>query len=141
MISFKRTNQGGAIRTYIVIGVLLAVATIGAARFVQQRGQQVRQEQAIALADSQDQAKSNQPTNNTAVNVPSSESDGTSAAGKGTSNAETTTAADNSQSAQQAGALPTTGPESGVQQIILSALMTGSAVAYFSSRKATRSSL
>ncbi len=137
MISLKRTNQGGAIRTYIVIGVLLAVVTIGSAWFVRQRGQQVRQDQAIALADSQKKdSSSNQTAANTAVNVPADKSSNNS------STSDTNTAGSTTpQAGQQAGELPTTGPESGVQQIIFSALVTGSAVAYFSSRRVARSTL
>jgi hypothetical protein len=140
MISFNRTNQGGAIRTYIVIGVLLAVVTIGVARFVQQHGQQVRQNQAIALADNQVKAKNaNTAINDTAVTIPAGNSNGSNAT---SGNDNSTQAATTSpQTGQSSSELPTTGPESGVMQIIFSALMTGSLVAYFGSRKVARVSL
>lgn len=56
-----RASQGGAIRTYIIVGVALAVALLLSLYFVQQRGEQVRQEQALAQADELNGGESSPP--------------------------------------------------------------------------------
>ena len=51
MIQLKRTNQGGFLQTFIIIAVVLAITIVSVAYFVKNRGETVRRDQAIALAD------------------------------------------------------------------------------------------
>lgn len=44
----RRTNQGGSIATFIVIGVILVSGLIGSIYLLNKRGEQVREDQTIA---------------------------------------------------------------------------------------------
>jgi hypothetical protein len=47
----RRTNQGGSIVTFIIVGLVLTLLLAGAAYYVNQRGEQARKDQAIANSD------------------------------------------------------------------------------------------
>ena len=53
MNEIRRTNQGGSIVTFIIVGVILAFALVGSVYYLRQHGEQVRKDQAIAAADKQ----------------------------------------------------------------------------------------
>lgn len=135
MISWKRTNQGGALRMFLIVAVLLAIVTIVTINFVQNRGEQARRDQAIAQANDQaitDQAASNSDkTTANGGDTTKTASSSTSAPGE---TAQTSTATDANQ--QQSGVLPTTGADASIVRIIMTGLLTGFIVAYVTSRRA-----
>lgn len=57
MRAIRRTNQGGSVKTFIIIGVILAVGLIGTVYILKQRGDQVRKDQAIATYEQQKAAE------------------------------------------------------------------------------------
>src|SRR5680860_391496 len=75
----RRTNQGGSIATFIVIGVILASGLVGSIYLLNQRVSQVREQQTIA-ADKKKQAstttskpnESNKTTTNTSASTSTS---------------------------------------------------------------------
>lgn len=135
MISWKRTNQGGALRMFLIVAVLLAIVTIVTINFVQNRGEQARRDQAIAQANDQaitDQAASNSDkTTANGGDTTKTASSSTPAPGE---TAQTSTATDANQ--QQSGVLPTTGADASIVRIIMTGLLTGFIVAYVTSRRA-----
>lgn len=58
MKSLNRTNQGGSVTSFVVIGLFLVIGLATSAYLFNQRVQQVRKEQAIAQAEAN---KSRQP--------------------------------------------------------------------------------
>lgn len=71
MTIFTKANQGGSIRTYLIVAVVFVVIFVLSLNFIQQRGEQVRKDQAIAQAEeinreqnepSATEQPSNQPT-------------------------------------------------------------------------------
>ncbi len=144
MISLKRTNQGGSVQTFFIIGLLLVLVTIGAARYVELRGAQVRRDQAIAQAEKQlktDQASSNSGstatnsggTNSGQVAAPSSSSSGTS------SQPSTTTTPS---AVAGSSVLPTTGPSTtSIINIVFIGLLSAVTAAYLASRRQLARSL
>ncbi len=80
----RRTNQGGSVATFIVIGVILATGLVGSIYLLNQRVGQVRKEQTIAAnkkkqptttiqkssESNKTTAKTSTSTNKTSVSVP-----------------------------------------------------------------------
>ena len=124
MISWKRTNQGGALRTFLIVAVLLALVTILAINFVHDRGEQARRNQAIAQAN--DQAAADK-----AVSAPGTESSGDQTGKSSGSSASETPQT----STVQASDLPVTGPTDLAEYFVTLGLLTGSLTAYVSSRR------
>lgn len=126
MISWKRTNQGGALQTFLIVAVALAIVTVVAINFVHDRGEQARRNQAIAQANEQAAADK-------AVPAPGQEADedsdraGTSSTPSADETPQTSTV--------EAESLPTTGPGDSVALLVMIGLLTGSSVAYVSSRR------
>lgn len=138
MISLKRANQGGAVQTFFIVGLLLVIVTIGTARFVEQHGAQVRRDQAIALAEKQlktDQASSNSgstATNSSNTNSGQATPPSTSTSDSSAQSSATTTSTD----AARSSALPTTGPSAAsIVNIVLIGLLSAVTAAYLSSRR------
>ncbi len=118
MISLKRTNQGGSVQTFLIVAVILTIVLIGAARYVQQHGAQVRRDQAIAAADKQaadNQTATTPLTDNqdTGTTQGASSATGTSQQANSATNTEAQVATTND--------LPTTGP--GLSSIVSMAMM------------------
>lgn len=132
----SKTRQSGSVTTFIIIGAVLAVLTIGTAYAVVRRGEQVRRDQAIASAN-----QAAKTTDSKAI--PSSDKTGNNSVTQPSSGAAKTTTvpsatADNttSQSQSQASAdLPVTGPELSPIASLPIALIVGFAVAYGASRR------
>ena len=53
----QRTNQGGSVISFMVIGIILIIALIGTVYLVNQRSQQVRKDQAITTINKQQAEK------------------------------------------------------------------------------------
>ncbi len=142
MISLKRTNQGGSVLTFIIIAIVLAAAVIGTAFFVKQRGEQVRQQQAVAQADKLAKETDAKKTDTT-DSQKSGTSNGTSKSGGETPSAKPTPVPATPTSTQpstpistgQAASLPTTGPELDIVQIVAIGLLAASSAAYIVSRR------
>lgn len=124
-MSKRLHNQGGAIRSFVIIAIILAVATVAAIYFVQKRGEQVRREQAIAAADqlAKDQKASNdKKTKETPTSTP--------APGSSTPSVVPTEVSE----------LPATGSELSLLQACMGAILVGVMVAYLDSRRRVTSS-
>jgi cytoskeletal protein RodZ len=132
MSTTRRTNQGGSIVTFIIVGVILAVGLIGGVYYLKQHGDQVRKEQAIAIANQQ--KKDNEEA---AKSENTKKSSTTSSSSSATANtpSETTTSTNTSQN------LPTTGPELAIGEVVGIYLLTASIVGYASSRHNLKRSL
>jgi len=126
MSILRRTDQGGSVVTFIIVGVILAAGLIGTAFFLKQHGDQVRKDQAIAASDQQKKAteeavksedtkksdeKAADSDNNVTVAIPSE--------------AESNSTTD----------LPTTGPELAVGELVSIFLLTVASAGYMSSRR------
>ena len=134
MVTLNRTNQSGAVVSFIIVAAVLAVVVIGTAFFVKQRGQQVRTAQAVAQADKvakQTEAVSpGAKKGDVAVNPPAS------APTKSATPAATPTAPSSTQPSNDKSApLPTTGPESGVIDLLAIGLLVASVSSYAASRR------
>jgi len=128
---FKRTNQGGTTLTFIIIGVLLALATVVIIYFVNQHGDRVRRDQAIAQAE--DQAKKEQAAKDqAAASSPSNENTGVSGSQTSSPDVAVTPPAPD---------LPQTGASDDIFSVIPAALLVGVLTAYFSSRRSLQRSL
>ncbi len=73
MSKLQRTYKGGSIVNFVIIGVILSVLLIGGVYLIKQRGEQVRKEQAIA--DYEDQKKSEQKADNESEESKETETD------------------------------------------------------------------
>ena len=149
MVGLKRTNQGGAIVTFVVVAVVLALVVIGTAYFVKQRGEQVRRDQAVAQADklakSTDTSPapvatpkpttSAQPTTTPTPVKPATTPSVAVPAPAATAKPTPAPVA----SAQPA--LPTTGPESVMINVLALGLLVASATAYATSPRTPSRSL
>lgn len=145
MISSKRTNQGGSILTFIIAAVVLAFGVIGTAYFVKQRGEQVRKEQAIVQADKlakqEDSKKQAAATSSSSENNGKTNTDTTAVAAVASAAPASTATPSTPQSSDEQAALPTTGPESGIGQVLAIGLLVASGTAYISSRRGLNRSL
>ncbi len=135
MITLKRTYQGGSVVTFIVIATVLAAAVIGTAFFVKQRGEQVRQQQAVAQADKiakEADAKKTATPDNSAKS-----------SSKAPSTAPTPAPTEPSPSATSGtqAALPTTGSELDGARLLAIGLLVASSAAYVASRRVLDRSL
>lgn len=141
MISSKRTNQGGSVRMFLIVAVILAIVTIGTASYVQKHGEQARRNQAIAQANKQaitDKAATDTASTN-ADKSTTSGNDATQTATSSTSGttemAQTSTVTSADAARQQSSVLPTTGADMSVVRILMVGLLAGFIVAYISSRR------
>ncbi|NCQ54173.1 hypothetical protein COV88_01650 [Candidatus Saccharibacteria bacterium CG11_big_fil_rev_8_21_14_0_20_41_19] len=128
MSEIRRTNQGGSIVTFIIIGAILAVALVGAVYMLKQHGDQVRKDEAIATADrlraDEDVAKSKDADNSGA-----NESSG-NAVNDGLGSNVTSTSS-----------LPATGSKLSMSELVGMFLMTTAFAGYVSSSRSLSRSL
>lgn len=132
MNNYARTNQGGSVVTFLVVGAVLAAVTLGGVYFVQQRGSS---DTPVATSPSPSVSPSASPEQTASPSAsprPStSSSPQLSASPVPTSHPTTGTA--------PAGDLPQTGPADDLlAAIIPAALLVGASVSYVQSRR-TRS--
>jgi hypothetical protein len=120
---FRRTNQGGSVASFVVIGVILVVGLVSAVYFLNQRGQQARKDQTIAA--SKNQATKPNVTNPT---VPAT-------------NKTTPSPSGNSTTKSKASNLPATGIELSIVEFASVFSLTASIVAYVLSRRMLEHSL
>lgn len=135
MISLKRTSQGGSVLTFAIIATVLTFAVIGTAYFVQQRGEQVRQGQAIAQADK---------LSKDAEAKKATKTDNSSKSNNGATSGNRTIVSTESSPSVVPGAqaaLPTTGPESDGLRLLAIGLLVASSVGYIASRRVLGRSL
>jgi uncharacterized iron-regulated membrane protein len=115
----RRTNQGGSVANFIVIGVILLVGLISAVYLLNQRGQQARKEQTIASSS------------NTQVSKPKTASNKVN---KATANTPKKTTGQ-SKAQSQAAKMPATGVELSMVELAGAYLLTASTAAYILSRR------
>jgi len=128
MRAIQRTNQGGSIATFVIVGVILVSGLIGTAYFLKQHGEQVRREQAIATYEQQQTDKESVESEGTdkpdAVNTVDSEvSDSSEEATAGSQN------------------LPATGSDLAISELIGACLLAVFIASYISSRRKLARSL
>lgn len=134
MSIFKRAIQGGIIRRYVVISVILAVVTIAAVYAVQQRGQQARRDQAIAAANELAKQAS-QPTDTANIDTPSDSTTPVVSTDIASNTSAPTSTPQPTPAAQSVTELPVTGSANDVLQVAVLALVTFSIVSYVLSRR------
>ena len=122
MSAIRRTDQGGSIVTFIIVGVILAVGLIGTVYILKKHGEQVRKDQAIAAANQQKTSNPPIESGNTKNSGAVSSNDGKAA----NSSTVTTNASQN---------LPTTGFELPISGLVGSCLLTVAITSYSSSRR------
>ena len=122
MIAIQRTNQGGSVATFIVVGVILVFGLIGTVYFLKQHGEQVRKEQAIAAYDKQQAEKKSAETK-------SEENSNT------VSSNDSKTSNSSSDTTRTSQDLPTTGLELAVGELIGVFLLTMTIASYILSRR------
>ena len=121
MSIIRRTDQGGSIVSFVVVGVVMAFVLIGGVYVLTQRSEQARKEQAIATADKQAADNAKKSTN---ANSSKSIGSNTSKVSDNSSNTTSTSTA-----------LPTTGPESTTIELAGVYFLTASIVGYSLSRR------
>lgn len=122
----QRTNQGGSMATYIIIGVILVLGLTIAAYTLKQRGDQVRKDQAISAVDNQDEDTEKAPPVESDDALAPSDDENTE---------------DNSGDVTGSDELPVTGPEDTLLQIVGVGLLAAALTSYISSRRSLASSL
>jgi LPXTG-motif cell wall-anchored protein len=144
-MSKRRSDQGGAILSFIVIAAILVAVTLGAIYFVQQRGITARRDQAIAAAnklaadqkaaqDRADAARKATTAAQVAANQASQTSTTSTTTDQATTAGTTTTATSSSE-------LPTTGPSNSIVTMLAIGMLMGTSVAFVRSRRALSRSL
>ena len=133
MAGTRRTNQGGSVATFVVVGLILAVTLVGAIYLVKIRSQQARNNQEIATSETKKPASTNSSTSNGSTK--SSESSQSS----DTSDSQ----ADNNNTAVSASNedLPKTGPGMDLLQLVGIYMLASSSTAYILSRRKLARSL
>ena len=122
----ERTNQGGSVATFVVVGIILVAVLIGGIYLVNIRGQQARKSQEIATSETQKPVSTGSSTTNTSSNSSNS-----------TQQTSTSSAQEESSASEEATSqnLPTTGV--GINWVKLAGvyLLTVSLTAYVLSRR------
>jgi len=116
----RRTNQGGSIAMFIVIGVILASVLLGAVYFLNKHGDQVRKDQTIAANEKKQTENKSNASNN------SSSTDTTKNGGSSTNN---------SSASVDSGKLPASGNELSIVNLLAVFLLATMATAFILSRK------
>ncbi len=114
----RRTNQGGSVATFIVVGLILTTLLVGTIYFLKKHGEQVRKDQAIAAYDKQQADKKTTSTSSTK-----------------TDSGNETSSDDSSQVLSSPQEMPTTGPELVASELIGASLLTVSMAEYWLSRR------
>lgn len=127
MINYARTNQGGSVVTFLVVGAVLVAVTLGGVYFVQQRGSAP-----VATPPSPSPSSSPSVSQSTAPSAsprPSTSASPRPSASPAPTSHPTTGTAPTTH-------LPETGPADDlVLAIIPTALLVGAAVSYIQSRR------
>jgi cytoskeletal protein RodZ len=123
----RRTNQGGSVASFVIIGVILVAGLLSAIYFVNQRGQQARKDQAISATSTKKQA-----TNTTTTTKTPTTTSKTSVVAPTTSNSQTQTQTSN---------LPATGAELSTGTLMSVFLLSTSITGYVISRRRLEHSL
>lgn len=134
MGSAKRTNQGGSILVYIIIGAVLAAAVVGTIFFVRQRSGQAQRQTPLFTAPAtapESQSNTSDDSSSSKNNQKSDQTTPTPAPAAPSPNASTQP----KQVPQTGGTLPHTGPAETAASFAVLALLTGTAVAYVQSRR------
>jgi len=126
-MKMQRTNQGGSVASFIIIGIILISGLIGAVYLLNRRGEQVRQDQAIAESEKQQPEKA-PPEEAKDKPVVAASSEGQTASSK----------PDDSGASQD---LPATGPGLAVGEIFVLSLLTTVTASYLLSRRKSARSL
>ncbi|MCX6728832.1 MAG: hypothetical protein NTV39_03620 [Candidatus Saccharibacteria bacterium] len=121
----RRTNQGGSVANFVVIGVILAVGLLASIYFLNQRAQQARKDQSISATSTKTQTPKHETSNTTTT----------------TNTTNTSTKTSNSTTKSQTSNLPATGAETSIISIVSVFLLSASVVAYMTSRRAAQNSL
>jgi cytoskeletal protein RodZ len=135
MSILRRTNQGGSVVSFIIVGVILAAGLIGAVYFLKQHSDQMRKDQAIAISDQQKKA------NEEAAKSESSNKSSTTSSNKSTTGSSNAAPSAPSETASTSQNLPTTGPELVIGEAIGIYLLTVAIASYVSSRRNLKRSL
>jgi cytoskeletal protein RodZ len=123
----RRTNQGGSVASFVVIGVILVAGLASAVYFLNLRGQQARKDQTITATGSNQAPKTNTKTNTTTTTQSSTK----------TSTTKTSSTSTGSKSSN----LPATGVETPIINLISIFLLSASTVAFMMSRQDPENSL
>jgi cytoskeletal protein RodZ len=121
----RRTNQGGSVASFVVIGVILVAGLLSAVYFVNQRGQQARKEQSISATSTKKPISTTQTTTNTTTSK----------------NSVATPTKPSNQVQSQSSKLPATGVETSIVSLISVFLLSTSVVGYMTSRRILKHSL
>lgn len=116
----RRTNQGGSVASFIVIGVILVVGLLSTIYFLNQRGQQVRKDQ-TTVADDKTETPKPKTTD--------------SSASKSSGSTSTQSSADGQTTNTQSSGLPATGNETSIINLVSIFLLTSSFIAFMMSRR------
>lgn len=125
----RRTNQGGSIASFIIVGIILAVATAILVYVVVQRGRQARIDQATTIAVQQ------------AKDTKAAEKAASTDAAANSSSAGTSTVNETSSTATVSNDLPHTGPHFEVGEMVGLAFLTMVSVSFVMSHRAVSRSL
>jgi cytoskeletal protein RodZ len=129
----KRTNEGGSVVTFVIVGVVLAAVVAGGVYLVNQRGEDKRTNQPTPTSQNQPSGQTSNPTT-TPSPTQSQPKPNTGSQAPKTGQSTTPTTGVNSSASTSDGHLPTTGPvDNGIRLIALSILI-GTATAYIQSR-------
>jgi cytoskeletal protein RodZ len=132
MAGTRRTNQGGSVATFVVVGLILVVTLVGAIYLVKIRSQQARNNQEIATSETKKPAS----TNNSTSNGSTKSSESSQSSDTSDSQAENTAA-----STTTSQGLPTTGPGIDILQLVGVYMLAVSSTAYILSRRKLARSL
>lgn len=125
---FNRANQGGVtVLGFIIVGVILAIVTVGAVYALYQRGEQARRDRAIAVVEEQENAGGEM----TPAETPSDDQPTTNPA-------PVPTVAESKPAPTE---LPATGPTDNLMAVFVLAILTASITSYGMSRRALRVTL
>jgi len=133
MAGTRRTNQGGSVATFVVVGLILAVTLVGAIYLVKIRSQQARNNQEIATSETKKPVSTSSSNSNSSLTTSQSSqsSDTSNSQTENTNTSSTTTGQD----------LPTTGPETDLLQLVGVYMLAVSLTAYILSRRQLARSL
>jgi gas vesicle protein len=122
----RRTNQGGSVASYILIGVILVVGLVAGIYFLNQSGQQARksQEQSPAISGVSTTTKKSNSSNTNSQNKTTS-----------------TTTQPKTANQTKSQNMPTTGPEVSVFELVGVYLLAASVAGYLLSRESSVRSL
>lgn len=66
----RRTDQGGSVIVFVLVGIILAIGLIVSIYLIKQRGEQVRRDQAIAIYEKEQAEKEKAESKKTPIKTP-----------------------------------------------------------------------